>query len=225
MNTILAAAASAVVLALPALGQVTISDGTFSDPAWIIETVGTGSVSGAQVSGGLPGTARQVDNMLGAGSGALIRGLHRYGTTQATTYEPLSQGAITSLQFSLNYLPLSGPTGGQGVAIALKQGQTIYFSSPIAVGNGSTWMTYAGEVTAASFQRMDGQAGAPNFSSTGARIRFGFMTYNSASGAGTAFTTSAMYDNFSVTVVPGPASAGMLGALGLFASRRRRREV
>lgn len=223
MRTLIAASVVGL-LAWPALAQVTFQDGTFAGSQWVVETFGTGSVSGAQVSGGNPGTARQVTNTLGSGAGAMIRGLHRFGTSQATTYEPLSQGAITSLQYAIDYLPISGPTGGQGVAFAIKQGQVAYFapSSALAIGNGTSWQSHVATLTQADFVRIDGLAGAPDFGAAGARIRFGFMSYNSANGSGVGFDTMASYDNFSVSVVPAPGLMGLAGAAGICAMRRRR---
>lgn len=211
------------VCCVPALGQVTFQDGDFVDATWVVDTIGTGSVVGAQVVGvGNPGKARQVTNVLGDGSNTLIRGFHRFGTTQATTYEPLTQGPIASLEYALDYFPVGGPTGGQGVAFGLRQGQVTYFASSLAIGNTSAWQTHAASLTASDFARMDGLAGVPNFVN-GARIRFGFMTYNSWNGTSTGFETVALYDNFSVRVVPAPAGAGLIGALGVVALRRRRK--
>ena len=223
-NVILAAAAAGG-LATSTSADVIFQDGTFSDTNWSqIEIFGTGTATSMQMpAGGNPGQFRHITNNLGAGSGALLRAFHHYGSTQATRYEPMVSGAITALDCSIDFQPISGPTGGQGIAFALKQSQVVYFAMPIAVQNNPVWQTHAvAGLTAASFVRADGQAGTPNFTASGQPIRFGLLTYNSANPSGTAFTTEAGYDNLVVRVIPAPGAVAALG-LGLVPGAQRRR--
>lgn len=224
-NTSCFAATVSFALVASASADVIFQDGTFANTNWgTLEVIGNGTASSMQmVAGGNPGSFRHLTNNLAAGPGALIRVFHHYGASQATRYDPATMGAITSLDFSVDFEPISGPTGGQGVAIAFKQAQVVYFASPLAIGNNPVWQTHSGTgLIAANFVRADGLPGVPDFSAAGAPIRFGLVTYNSANGAGTPFTTEAGYDNFFVRVVPTPSAATVVGLAGLSGLRRRR---
>lgn len=209
-------------LGMPAFAQVTFQDSTMADADWGIELVGLGDSTGVQVPFGNPGTGRQVTVTVAQGLGNSLRAWHKFGTTQATTFNPPTQGAIPLLQFSIDYLTLSGPGHGQGLAIALKQGSVIYYASPLLPTIENAWRTHAGSVTAANFVRADGLAGTPDFSASGARIRFGFLAFGNADPSGAGHQSESVYDNFLVQVVPAPGPAFLLaGVAGLAAARRR----
>lgn len=216
----------AVVSAVGAVARadVVFQDGVFAPANWTnIQVVGTGSSTSSQLlAGGNPGEAMEMTSTVNSGFGSLVRAFHPYGFTQATTYNPATQGAISSVAFSVDYFPVSGPPGGQGIALAFKQALVVYFALAIPGLNTAAWQTDAGTVTAADFTRADGLAGAPNFSAAGAPIRFGLLTYNSTGGDGVGFTTVADYDNYFVRIVPGPGTAWLAGA-GVVVGMRRRR--
>lgn len=226
-STLLAATVAALsgVTAAPALADVVFADTEFSDSVWVLETVqlnAGGSASAAQSLGtGNPGNARRVT--LSPNSGGTIWGFSRYGNTGATRYVPSTDGAIASIAFTFDARLVDGFGQGQAVAISLKQGQITFGASFDITGSGGAWQTFASaSLNAADFSRLDGQSGTPNFSASGAPIRFGIASGNSST-SGT-YTTIADYDNFSVTVrqVPTPASGALLVIGGLVAIRRRR---
>ncbi|MBI1189217.1 MAG: hypothetical protein GC200_00835 [Tepidisphaera sp.] len=224
--------ACALIAGAASLAQasVTYSDTEFSDSgnaAWVMEQVviGTGgSASGVQSVFGNPGKARQVNLTTGSAGGDTIWGFSRYGIVMANRYDPFTQGAITSITWSIDARLSGGGFGdGQAVELALKQGQIIYGADYHVTGSSGNWITLGGSgITAADFHRLDGQPGSPNFSATGAPIRFGFASGNSTTGG--AYATEATYDNWSVIVNPVPAPGACLAFAGLagFAGLRRR---
>lgn len=133
----------------------------------------------------------------------------------ALTYNPSSQGAITGIDFSLDYRNFSQ---GQALQFGLEQNGTLAFSSVFvttASGTG-TWLAHALSVTAVDFPTID-------FDSTGSQITFGFRTANS--GQVGVFETG--YDNYSAVIssVPVPAAvwlfgSGLLGLVGMARSKK-----
>lgn len=227
IHTLRAAAGFLVLIATtcPAHADVTFSDTEFTPANWGFESVvlGPGGTSTpSQVAGGNPGQARQVVNSINAGGGASVFGLSRYGTTTPTRYEPATQGAITSIDWSIDSKWLSG-FGGQGQSISLgaKQGLVVYYADYDITGSSGAWTTHgAVNLLASSFQPLT--AGAPiDFSATGAPIRFGFLVGNSGDFA---YTNTVVYDNFSITIhnVPAPAIAGLAMFTLPIALRHRR---
>ncbi len=212
-----------------ARADVTLQDGTFTNSNWVLEVVQIGSQTGIATAGqsptGNPGTARNVSHTLGNLPGDQITTLSRYGTTQATRYDPVTQGAIASVDWTIDARFVGGSTagGGQAIMLGLKQGVIIYYADYDLTGFSGAWNTFSATgLTSTSFSRIDGAAGTPDFSSSGAPIRFGFITSNGTS-FGT-YSTSVDYDNFSVNIVQVPASGAIaLAGVGLLGAARRRR--
>lgn len=209
-----------------ALADVTLSDGVFSTTgsnAWALESVGVGSASASQSASGNPGAARQVSLTTGSNAGDTIWGFSRFGAATATRYEPASQGAIVSLTWSIDARLTQGGGDGQALWLALKQGQLIFVADGHVTGSSGAWNTFGGaSIVASAFSRLDGQGGLPDFSTSGAPIRFGFVNGNTTTGG--TYSTAALYDNYTLRVVqkvPVPGACVMLGLL-LWPSRRRR---
>ncbi|MBS0197585.1 MAG: hypothetical protein JSR77_12595 [Planctomycetes bacterium] len=213
-------------LAALAHGDIVFSDGNFAAGTWTTETYpsgGGGTASSSQSVGtGNPGNALRVLDTVNASAGSQISAFHRYGSTAATRYDPLTQGAIGALKFDLDYRMVSGFGQGQGLSVALKQGTFVYVAAFSVTGSTGDWgHKTASGLTAASFSRLDGGAGLPDFSATAVPMRFGFVTSNSSTGSGYSITVD--YDNFSVRVTSVPAPATAAALLGLCALPRRRR--
>lgn len=215
-----------------ASADVVLSDTEFVNSNWALETVfsgptgGTGSAVAAQSAAtGNPGNARRVTLTTGGSFGDTVSAFSRFGTTQATRYDPATQGAFSSVSWTIDARFVTGTFAGagQGLLLGMKQGTVIYGADYHTTGSSGTWGTFsAGGLTAASFTRIDGAPGTPDFSATGLPIRFGFIAGNSNGGG--AYSTTVDYDNFSVTItqVPVPATAAALG-LGVVGALRRRR--
>lgn len=221
--------AACALSALPgfASAAITFQDGTFAPGTWALELFqqGTGGTATAtqQLSGGNPGEAFRVQTtVLGASGGpSTIWAFHRLGTTQATRYDPAVSGAISLLDYSIDFRMITGFGQGHGLSFALKQGQNVYVAAPGTTGTPSAWTTRTAEgLTGSDFVRINGAPGSPDFSALGAPIRFGFVTSNSTSGSGYSITVD--YDNFSVSVVPTPGTLGALGLATVALIRRRR---
>lgn len=226
MRCTLLAASAAALLSSPAWAAVVYSDGTFANSNWGFETVtlgAGGTSSGTQVAGGNPGTARQLVNNVTIGG--TVWGVNRFGTTNPTRYEPITMGAIQTVDFAIDFRFVEG-WGGAGHALVLcaKQGVRVYGAAYTTTGSTGAWGSYAVTgLTAADFSMLDGSAAVPlDFSSTAAPIRFGFAVGNSATGL--SYSNTVMYDNFEVVVhnVPAPAAGLLAGAALLTLSRRRR---
>jgi hypothetical protein len=216
---------AAAALASCAQASVTYSDGTFDPSQWGNESIllgSGGSASFAQSLQGNPGPSREIDLVVNEG-GATVWAISRYGVDMATRYVPSTQGAITSINFSIDARFISGSVLGEGQQVKLmaKQGTRVFGAGLLFTDSDGLWRTLVADgLTAADFVALDGLGGSVNFSSTGAPIRFGFA-------AGATFFESganlkAEYDNFSVTVIPAPGALALLG-LGAVAAGRRRR--
>jgi hypothetical protein len=168
-----------------ACGQVVYQDGEFASGTWVIEPSVSGdggSVSAVTSPTGNPGNARRV-------------------TTAATRYEPGTQGAIGSVSMWLDVRHLDGLGIGEGVTLAIKQGQVVYRTGMRYMGNSGSWVRLEVlSVRGDEFSRVDGQPGIPEFSAQGQPIRFGFFTSSATPGG--AFASITDFDNFRIEVVP-----------------------
>lgn len=212
-------------VAASAAADVTFTDTEFTASNWGFETaiLGAGGTSTpSQVAGGNPGNARQLTNVVNGGG--TIFGFSRFGTTTSTRYDPASQGAILSVDWSIDSRWLSG-IGGQGqlIALGIKQGTVTYIADSDITGSSGNWITHGAiTLTAADFQPLT-SGPVIDFSATAAPLRFGFIVGNSSTGAG--YGNTVMYDNFGVTVHSVPASmSACAAAMGLAAGLRRRRK-
>lgn len=221
-----ALAALAVLAAGVAHADVVYSDGVFAPSNWGFEfqTLGAGgSATAVQMSvGGNPDFCRRVSLSLDGGDAPQIGALSRFGTTQATRYEPAIQGAIESVSFSIDFRRVQTTgTAGQFVQAALKQGTEIYAAAGAFTGDAEDWTTYSVVgLTAATFVPLFGGQDRPDFSANGLPIRFGFLTRHTG-GADQSFT-AVDYDNFLVRVIPAPGLAAFVAAGGVLVARRRR---
>ncbi len=219
--------ASLVACAPSAHADVVFSDGTFSTSVWVNETVivGTGgTVAVSQQATGNPGFARRIDLTTGNAIGDTTWAFSRFGNNLATRYEPATQGSIQSISWTIDARFVTGTFFGSGqtVALGLRQNNINYYADIDVTTSSGQWITINGTgLTASSFQRLDGLAGTPDLTASGAPIRFGFVSGNS--NGGSPFSTSVDYDNWEVSVVvPAPASM-VVASVGLVTLVRRRR--
>lgn len=150
-------------------GTIIIEDGTFNNADWSLRTTGTDAshtTTLSQVtSGGNPGSYQQMQFDLGSDSST---GVYGYAFYTAQTYDPATQGAITSIDFSEDHKQSADLGGG----LALVQNGELY-ASPFNYFSGNDQWTKFGvtDLTLANFQ---GPAGQPDFSATGTSIAFGY---------------------------------------------------
>lgn len=216
---------ASIGFAAEASADVTFSDTEFVNADWGFETATIapgGSSAGIQTGGGNPGNARQLTNSVN--SGGTVFGFSRYGTTVGTRYEPALQGAISSVDWTIDSRWLSG-IGGQGHSIGLgvKQGTVVYVADFEITGSSGNWNTHGAiSLTAADFAPLIAGP-AVDFSSSGAPLRFGFIVGNSSTAG--AYTNAVLYDNFGFTVhsVPTPGTMGLAAIAAAAGLRRRRR--
>lgn len=216
-------------LAPVAAADIVLSDTEFATANWGVESVnigGGGTTTVSQVlNTGNPGALRRVDMTPGPATGDAIYTLHRYGTTMATRYDPTTQGAIQSLDFSIDFreAPAADASTEQKVFFGAKQGTIVFAGPGIQEFLNSSFLpvSFSG-LTASDFSAV-GASGSFDLSAAGAPIRFGFITYVANSTG--AFASRSDYDNFSVTIHQAPAPSSMLiaGLAGTLALRRRRK--
>jgi hypothetical protein len=220
--------AVAALSALPAIAHadVTLSDGVFANSTWAFELIGSGTSTVGQVlAGGNPGEFRRVDQTVVAGSGVYY-GFSRYGTSTATRYDAVTQGAVISLDFSIQARftggPMGAPVNNTRLAMGVRQGTLTFVQSTFFSLTNPNWIMYsASGLTPADFFCANG-SGTLNFSAVGGPMRFGFVTIDESTGGPAGSITD--YDNFSTIVhnVPAPGAAALFGLGMLLAARRRR---
>lgn len=190
---------------------IVLSDTEFNDADWALTVLFTtgGSITASQApnigrpEAGNPGNYRDVINTGIVNPSTInMAALH---INPLLTYDPTSQGAIDTIDFSIDYQNFSA---GQAVQFALGQGSTTAFTSSVFVTTSSgtgAWNNFSlASLSSIDFPSID-------FSSSAAPIAFGFRTANS----GQIGTFEVGYDNFEVTVVN---TVPIPGALWLLSS-------
>jgi hypothetical protein len=185
-----------------AVGDIVLSDGDFNPADWshlLARDAAAGSATPTLVpTGGNPGAFRQIQII----GGANVLSFSAYGTT----YDPSTQGPITSLDYSEDHRLIfcSFSCGGQLTGPAIRQGGAIYINQ-LDFTNSTSWKAAARSgLTATSFF-LQVPAGTttiapnfsmrPDFSSSGGPIEFGFFRQTTGSGE-----RVAGIDNWSFTI-------------------------
>jgi hypothetical protein len=212
----------AIGLTTVSASATTISDGTFNNSDWSLtqfNTSGTANSSATQqTSGGNPGSYRSVTNNVTAPNG-FIYSLSLY---TAQSYTPAISGAISSVNFSIDYECLS-PCFGQGqvFGLAISQGGNFYVDSFSQTNITTGWLNSGTQMIIASDLVQLNATGLvpgshPNFSTSGSAITFGFVTENFSGGS--TYSITAGYDNFEVGNLPTTGATPLPAALPLFAT-------
>ena len=210
-----------------------IFDGTFAPADWTTTDVSTGTVATSTVQSptdGNPDFSRQIAWNSDPWTGSLsVVTLNIYN---GFVYDPSVSGAIDALtiSFDVRNLRISGGNGGLYYRALLEQGGMYYGTSPSPFLPATALASFSWNASLASDWDLAGAAtGMPDFSASGAPIRFGYRP-------GTLYTCPAnvvcaplegvdAVDNFrlSVSAVPEPASLVLFGAalVGVVARRAR----
>jgi hypothetical protein len=192
-------------------------DGTFNDSDWIraFQSTGSPSLETAEqsFSGGTPDAFRLMTHTWGNGIQGVV-----YHLSNQTIYDPSTQGAIESIDYSADVIGLNDAPGVFGDGLLIQQDRRLFISAFTAVRFPSPWQTKSVfGLTSDSFLSLDGGT-APDFSVQGEPISFGYIRTNTISGASTSIrhgidNWSVNVTNVSVTSIPEPSS--ILGLLAI----------
>jgi hypothetical protein len=225
-------------LAASAQGAVYF-DGVFNNADWSLTVItnpaGAGSTAqGFQVpAGGNPNEYRRIRHQLLVNSGLPNGHVTSLHMNVNAFYNPSTQGAITSIDYSedsINFISNTiVPGNGQGSGLAIFQGGRFYVQrNPILVmpfTSFSNWGPNAAPgLVAADLWELDNagnfiSTSNPDFSIAGGTMQLGFWRGNSGNGS---YNTDCGIDNWRVEIIPAPGFVGMAAAGGLLAARRRR---
>jgi len=179
-------------------GSHTYKDGSFLDANWTsaYTSVGNGGEATATrvKKGGAPGAYRRVDDTVFDASFFYV-----FYANNKANYNPATQGAITSINYSESNKLISGFGQGQGTGPALIQNGTIYLATASAlITPQSTWKkSTLTHLTADNFAPVADATAHPDFSQGAAPIQFGFYRGNSATFS---YSISAAIDNWNLKV-------------------------
>jgi hypothetical protein len=152
-------------------------------------------------------------------------------------YNPSSEGAINTLDYSFDLLVITHPGGaGVGYALGLTQNNNTYISACCDAAGSTNWTanSHTGLVATSFNQVLDSglyphldTLSHPDFSSAGTSIQFGYIVLNSFNGSATLSGTSGI-DNWNVelhTDTPEPATflSIAMGLTVVCVAKRRRR--
>lgn len=201
-----------------------LSDGNFGLPWTSTQIDGAGSQNiETQVSGGNPDSYFRIQTTSGLG----VVNNH---LNSSLVYAP-SSGAITSIDFAIEYRNFAVFGQGMGLRFIAQQDGTVFqtgnfITNEDGLNNIADWRTFlATSLTASDFLSL-GAASILDFSASGGVIKFGFQTFNESGGG-----ITVGYDNFSATIntapVPIPATLPLLAVsilgVGGFASLQRKK--
>ncbi len=215
---------------LPARSTVEFYDGAFNLADWQTTPYywgNGGSITLSQINSGVnPGQFLEIDHFLQSGAtNSVVYGLH---TRNGATYTPSVQGEITAIDFSIHFENLLTTGMGHGFAFALRQDGNIYHVFQSLSGTVPGWQqdmhlglqeTSFGLMTPIETTFIIDFNYHPDFSSTGSQIEFGLATWNAGK---TSIHKIVGYDNWTVTVIPEPATFAIL-ALGSLILKTRKK--
>jgi len=207
--------------ALSVKAGVIFFDGTFNDGVWsdqeILDPGNNAFFSAFQVAvGGNPGAFREVNHTLSTSDIGVSH------LNPAFTYDPSTQGAITSIDVSYDLKEFAPLFGIEVVYSILAFQNGTYFIAPFENLSQSSWTHFshsgliaANFINGFSVSRLPGSGPfTPDFSSAGGPIEFGFFSGNTPLPFDPVSSTSSGIDNLSIAIntgVPEPASVALLG--------------
>jgi hypothetical protein len=185
------------LLATPGQGRpnMVFFDGTFNDLDWFVPhqsgaAGGALNFHGQAATGGNPGSWRYNDLFVGQNQ----PDISNLNITFA--FDPSAQGAVTGITFAADLITTNA--AGAPYYPLLSQGGVLYVDfqgQELATSN--NWFHQSQTLQLGDFSRLDGQPGAPDFSSGGSTITFGYEVI--AGGAGFFYADTGI-DNLSITV-------------------------
>jgi len=209
-------------------GDIVFQDGDFADGDWQTEVFiygnGYGGTTVRETSGGNGGAYRKTTlDVASAPSGSLSR-VAAYSWNTKAVYDPAVSGAIEKITYSEDNLVVSGHWCRTHLALR-QDGKAFHsYGSDWDLGfQNSNWVTHSwvGEHPADFALEYSQEWINPDFSETGAPITFGYMRRLTTTDRYSYVSVTGI-DNWSVTVVPEPATMSLMGILGLGLLRKRR---
>jgi hypothetical protein len=208
--SILAAPAFAVLAlasSAAAFNDVVISDGTFATGDWthsILWSVPTATLGpmSQQSSGGNPGFYQQGHHET-IGAFATIYDGHLF--TGGASYDPSTQGAITSIDIQYDYIDIVPPTGGTQNGILVSQGGHAYIR-PVDSSFWTSWTPHsllgllASDSNWSDVSASGVTSGHPDYTSAGGPMQFGYYTFNWSLPQGFDIQRTWGIDNLKITV-------------------------
>lgn len=212
VSAILSVSLSFCCLSL-ALAQVTLTDGDFDAANWqdivYLNDTGTSLTRAIRVaSDGNPGAHREMAFQWNTSGGSAA--IYVYSRFLNATYNPSTQGAITTIDYSEDGRVTSDSAGANSITLparmGLEQGGIIYRSRVVSVVQNSPfpgdWTNLAlSGLRAGNFIKGDDTVPGPDnpdFSASGGVINLGYIRANSNHLADREIVTS--IDNWSVTI-------------------------
>jgi hypothetical protein len=179
--------------------DVVISDTEFSPADWAVS--GAPQTTTQQLTGGNPGAWRSTNHLPSPNAVITTHLLVRPGAR----YDPVEQGAITSIDATWDRRRLNGVLVGERFCV--EQSERLYCTWPLDLFSSADWENVNRRgLTPSSFD--DGSGGQPDFSFSGAPLRFGYLRDT----GGGELVQGHGIDNFVVTVHPGARNTpGRLG--------------
>lgn len=219
--------------------NTTFMDGVFAPATWASSTVtntggsGSTSVETQFLTGGNPNEFMRIDLTLHVnGPDSAVWSLN---TNNTAFYNPVSQGAITSINYSEDSRNFAPNNAGnvQGTGLLIVQGGKVFTQrNPVLVMPSPGFSNWAPNsapgLVAADLWELTNTGtlifnSNPDFSATGGTMQFGFWRGASSgtTGSGTYFRDAGI-DNWRVEIVPSPGAFAVFAVGGLVAVRRRR---
>ena len=231
------------VASLAQAGVVTFTDSIVNPASYLVKIYNTDpsvTIAISATAAGNPGPALQIQYTNSGGAVALDS--YESFTNSAFTYNPLSQGAIQTVNFSNDRFVDVGSILNPSLTVfsrpTVLQNGKYYFSPYLDPQVRGAFYTSAspGPLNSLNFSLFDFVTGVsdplqhPDFSAAGSAISFGFTNRFSLNTRGTPFSLDALFkfDNISITVngVPEPSEISLmflgLAALGVSMMRRQR---
>jgi hypothetical protein len=251
-----------VLTVLPAIQKlqaavVSFQDSNFVSTDWtstkyVDATVGQGAsfVTSTIPTGGNPDSYRQV--LLTFREGGPLRVAHLRSGSNGFKWNPSTQGAFTSIDYSFNLImtnyfnpaPIPAPneTAQVGYSLLLYQAGH-YYVAPIVVvstNDNKQWISVSGaNLQSSQFKRINLTTGVPmnglnpDFTASGSEITFGYENATSHGSTGVFKATESGIDNYRIALndaappaVPEPASAVIgLGLIAIASAKSLKRRL
>lgn len=196
-------------LAVSSMPGVVLQDTEFPLADWSVAAQSEPATSGPTTSitqeatGGNPGAHRQTRITLPAGS---VR-LYLFQTYLPASYDPATQGPVYLIEFRQDCRALAGSLGAVPTVLLEQAGRRYVAGGPTQC-DAAAWSSKVlipGTFAATDFSLVDGPAcgvgeSCPNFSATGAPLRFGFGSLNQGVTGFAGASGGFGIDNWRVTV-------------------------